>query len=194
MEFGHLVSTASPERALFVISVASLSLISPQSSPLLIRHSDDQNRSEDPLARCWPLPVSPCPRVLDNTRCIRGRVSVSNVAMSQLATTVPRVIFHGQTAEDSVGLKWLLPWIRKITSTENSSDICPWLRHSVVCPAASSSRPRTGVACHRVREREHYRIFLYFDQNDGSCSDNQLSGHRTGQWPPPPGPGERGKG
>ena len=34
-------------------------------------------------------------------------------------------------------------------------------------------------------EREHYRIFLYFDQNDGSCSDpdNQLSGLASGPTP-----------
>ena len=131
--------------------------------------------------------LCPCPRVLDNTRCIRGRVSVSNVAMSQLATTIARVIFHGQTAEDSVGLKWLLPWIRKITSTENSSDICPWLRHSVVCPAASSSRPRTGVACHRVRES----ITGYFYILTKMTAAARTLTINWADWPvaPPPGTG-----
>ncbi len=81
--------TASPERALFVISVASLSLVAPQSSPLLFRHPDDQNRSEDPLA----LGLCSCPRVQHYT-FIRHRGSVSNVAMSKLATTLALVIFH----------------------------------------------------------------------------------------------------
>ena len=77
---GHVVM-ATPERALFVISVAWLSLIAAQSSPLLFRHPDDQNRSEDPLASG--------PRVLQHyTQYIRGRGSVSNVAMSKLAATI----------------------------------------------------------------------------------------------------------
>ena len=140
--------------------------------------------------------LCPCPRVLDNTRCIRGRVSVSNVAMSQLATTIARVIFHGQTPEDSVGLKWLLPWIRKITSTENSSDICPWLRHSVVCPAASSSRPRTGVACHRVRERESITGYFYIltKMTAAALTINWAdTGLASGPHPRAPGRGARGK-
>ena len=47
-----------PWSVLYLLFQSPLSPISPQSSPLLFRHSDDQNRSEDPLMSPWPCPLT----------------------------------------------------------------------------------------------------------------------------------------
>ena len=137
--------------------------------------------------------LCPCPRVLDNTRCIRGRVSVSNVAMSQLATTIARVIFHGQTADDSAELKWIIPFAKLYRQKIVLTFVPDW-----DIPLFVQQQQQQAPDGCRVPPRERESITGYFyiltKMTAAALTINWAdTGLASGPHPRAPGRGARGK-